>query len=257
MEIIQIPVLEDNFIYILHEATEKKTAVVDPAEAEPVLELLSHKGWQLDYILNTHHHGDHVGGNNKLKKATHCKIIGSRSDAKRIPGIDILLSEGEKFFLGTEEAEIFSVSGHTIGHIAYYFPKSSALFSGDVIFSIGCGKIFEGTAKQMWESLSKLRNLPENTMIYGAHEYTLDNARYALTLEKGNQKLFAHVEWAKKQRAQGFFTVPTSVKIEKEINPFLRVESMEIQKNLGMQGKPLWEIFGKIRSSKDEFDRMN
>lgn len=254
LQIFQIPVLEDNFIYVLHEPKAKKTAVVDPALAQPVLQFLREKGWKLDWILNTHHHRDHVGGNLELKAATGCSIAGNKEDAKRIPGIEALLSEGDRFRMGEEEAEIFSVYGHTIGHIAYFFPQSQALFSGDVIFSIGCGKLFEGDAKQMWTSLEKLRRLPETTQIYGAHEYTLDNARYALTLEPKNSTLVKHVEWAKAQRARGLNTVPTTMAQEKSFNPFLRPESEEIQKNLGMSNKELWEIFGKIRNSKDEFD---
>lgn len=255
LEIFQLPALSDNFIYVLHDPVESKTAVVDPAEAEPVLRFLAEKSWPLDFILNTHHHRDHVGANLPLKEKTNCVVVGSKRDAKRIPGIDVQLSEGEKFFLGTQKAKIFSVDGHTIGHIAYWFPESSALFSGDVIFSLGSGKLFEGSAEQMWNSLCKLRALPEETMIYGAHEYTLDNARYALMIEPGNLDLQKHVVWARARREKNLFTVPTSMGTEKKINPFLRPESAEIQRNLQIAGKNLAEILGCIRANKDEFDQ--
>ncbi len=257
LEIFQLPALEDNFIYVLHDPVERKTAVVDPAEPESVLQFLVEKKWNLDFILNTHHHRDHVGANRVLQEKTNCVVAGSRKDAKRIPGIFVQLSEGEEFSLGAQKAKVFSVDGHTIGHIAYYFPESSALFSGDVIFSVGCGKLFEGSAEQMWSSLEKLRALPDSTMIYGAHEYTLDNARYAIRVEPANVDLQKHIAWAKERRAKGLFTVPTSIGQEKKINPFLRPESDAIQKYLQVEGRSLVEIFGRTRADKDNFDRQH
>jgi len=189
IEIKQIPVLRDNYIYLVHLADSGHTVAVDPAEARPVLSALAESGWSLTHIFNTHHHADHVGGNLELKRSTGCEIVGSCKDSPRIPGLDRRVSHGECITLGHREVQVMEVSGHTCGHLAYWLAEASALFVGDTLFSLGCGRLFEGTADQMWQSLTRIRALPANTRIYCAHEYTEANARFALTVEPGNRDL--------------------------------------------------------------------
>lgn len=253
LDIIQIPVLNDNYIYLIRETESSKTAVVDPAVAGPVLDQLIDRGWQLDYVLNTHHHSDHVGGNLELKRKTGCRIVGAQSDAARIPGIDIQLNEGESFNLGPEEAKIISVSGHTRGHIAYWFHKQDTLFCGDTLFAMGCGRLFEGTPAQMWDSLSKLKQLPGSTRIYCAHEYTQANGRFALTVEPKNQELQLRMHRVNRMRQQNRSTVPSTLDEELATNPFLRVDSPEIQKTLEIEATNPVDVFTEIRRKKDYF----
>ncbi|MFZ5610240.1 MAG: hydroxyacylglutathione hydrolase [Pseudomonadota bacterium] len=222
LDIVQIPVLADNYIYLVHEPESGATAAVDPALAEPVLEEAARRGWRLSHILNTHHHGDHVGGNLALKAATGCTIVGPRADAARIPGLDIAVGEGDDYPLGTAQARVFDVPGHTRGHIAFYFAASDALFCGDTLFALGCGRLFEGTAQQMYDSLAKLKALPDATRVYCAHEYTMANGHFALTVEPGNAALVARMADVAAARAQGLATVPSTLGEEKATNPFLR-----------------------------------
>ena len=163
LQIEQIPVLSDNYVYLVHEPAAKLTAVVDPAVTEPVLAVLARHGWRLTHILNTHHHHDHVGGNEALKAATGCLVVGPRADRERIPGIDVALGDGDVFEFGANRARVFDVPGHTRGHIAYHFADAHALFCGDTLFALGCGRMFEGTAPEMWSSLEKLRAIPACT----------------------------------------------------------------------------------------------
>ena len=179
LEILQIPVLEDNYVYLLHEPDSGATAAVDPALAGPVLAALDARGWRLSHVLNTHHHGDHVGGNLALKAATGCAIVGAAGDRHRIPGIDLLLGDGEEFGFGAVSARILEVPGHTCGHIAFWFEDAAALFCGDTLFALGCGRLFEGSVEQMWRSLERLRALPPQAKVFCAHEYTQANARFA------------------------------------------------------------------------------
>lgn len=253
MEILQLPVLSDNYAYLL--LGTKHTALVDSGEAEPVIRALEQRGRKLDYIFNTHHHPDHIGSNIELKERYGCEIYGSAKDAKRIPGITKGLGEGDEFEFDGQVVRVMAVDGHTIGHIAFYFPETEAVFSGDVIFSLGCGRLFEGNPNQMWNSISRLRALPPETKIYGAHEYTLDNAGFALKAEPENAELREMVARAETLRRGGNPTVPTTVAEESAANPFLRPESEAIQKFLKMEGRPLAEIFGALRATKDRFDR--
>lgn len=227
IEVIQFPVLSDNYTFMIHNEADNRTAVIDPALAEPVLATLKEKGWQLDYIVNTHHHFDHTDGNMPLKQATGAKIIGYKHDAKRIPGIDIEVDDGEKINICGEEAEVIFVPGHTLGHIAYYFAESGVLFCGDTIFSLGCGRLFEGTAEQMYNSLNKLKNLPGETKIYCAHEYTEANGKFALTIEPDNVDLQQRMEEVRHLRKQGKATIPTVMELELATNTFLRAGSVE------------------------------
>lgn len=253
LEVVLIPVLSDNYLWLVHEPESGCTAAVDPAVAEPVLAMLKKKGWRLTHILNTHHHYDHVGANLELKAATGCAIAGYGPDAARIPGIDIMLYDGDAITLGQAEFKVLFMPGHTKGHIAYWYEKERWLFCGDTLFSLGCGRLFEGTAEEMYGSLERIRALPEESRIACAHEYTESNARFALTLEPQNEALQQRVQEVKALRAQAIPTLPTTVGLEKKTNPFLRTESVEIRQNLGMVKALPVEVFAEIRRRKDVF----
>ena len=186
-----IPALSDNYVYLVHEPAAGVAGVIDPAVAAPVMDRLSANGWSLDWILSTHHHADHTGGNLELKDTTGCRIAGPGKDAARIPGIDVKLVEGDRFRLGEAEAEIFETPGHTSGHISFWFPESNALFCADTLFSLGCGRLFEGTPADMWASLGKFADLPDEALVYCGHEYTQSNARFALSVDPNNGALQA------------------------------------------------------------------
>jgi hydroxyacylglutathione hydrolase len=248
----QIPVLKDNYVYLLHEPETKATAAVDPSVAAPVAAALEREGWRLTHILNTHHHNDHTGGNRELKEATGCVIVGPRADRDRIPGIDIEVGEGDTYKLGTEEARVYDVPGHTRGHIAYWFAGSRALFCGDTLFLMGCGRLFEGTPQQMWSSLSKLKALPPETRVFCAHEYTQSNARFALTVEPRNGDLVARARRIDALRAEGKSTVPASLAEELATNPFLRADLPALQAEAGAPGDAV-ATFAAIRRRKDNF----
>lgn len=239
LRIHQLPVLTDNYIYLLHDTTTGQTAVVDPAISDPVLDKLKKLGLSLNYVLNTHHHHDHIGGNLALKTATGCQIVGSERDKKRIPAIDITLKEGGFFQLGSEKITTIETDGHTLGHIAFWFEQGKALFCGDTLFAMGCGRLFEGNAMQMWASLNKLAACPQETQIYCAHEYTQNNGDFALTIEPNNADLKFRLQQVKQQRQQGLATVPFSLAQELATNPFLRAKSCS--------------EFAKIRQLKDNF----
>lgn len=254
IEVFQLPARKDNFAYLLREPGSGLVAAVDTPDADVISSFLDGRGWRLDIILNTHHHHDHVGGNLALAQRYGCRIYGAAKDAARIPGIGERLRAGDEFQLGRERVSVFGCDGHTIGHIAYWMPESKLLFVGDTLFSLGCGGLFEGSPLQMWDSLARLRELPGDTLVCCAHEYTLENAAYALTVEPGNQALRDRVREAERQRAEGKPTVPSTLASEKACNPFLRPESSEIQRRLGVEGRELWEVFAAVRADKDRFD---
>ena len=254
LEIIQIPVLTDNYIYLLHEPVSGKTAAVDPAEAKPVIAELQKRGWRLDYIFNTHHHADHIGGNRQLKQMTGCRIIGAQADQQRIPGLDVQVKHGDRIQLGEETFEIIATPGHTLGHIVYYSAGSQTLFCGDTLFSMGCGRLFEGSAQQMWESLQKLKTLPASTKIYCAHEYTQANSRFALTLETDNADLLARIQEVDELRRQNRSTLPTTIGLELKTNPFFRENSPSIRRAITCNADaPASTAFACIRQMKDKF----
>jgi len=253
LQIEQVPVLSDNYVYLIYDPVTKACACVDPAQAAPVKRRLDELGWRLTHILNTHHHHDHIGGNLTLKQAYECQVVGADHDRTRIDGIDVGVKEGDLFEFGTTQARVLNVPGHTNGHIAFWFEEDQALFCGDTLFALGCGRLFEGTAAQMWDSLSKFRKLPDETRVYCAHEYTQDNARFAATIEPTNAALNSRIDEIKALRAAGKPTVPSNIGIEKATNPFLRPAETQVQKTLGMVGKDPVDVFAEIRYRKDNF----
>lgn len=253
LEIHQIPVLSDNYVYLARDAASGATAVVDPAVAEPVEAALERLGWTLTHILNTHHHPDHVGGNERLKARFACTVVGARADRERIPGIDVAVGDGDRYPLGESIAQVFDVPGHTRGHIAYWFEESAALFCGDTLFALGCGRLFEGTPEQMWRSLSRLKALPAATRVYCAHEYTQANGRFALTVEPDNAALRERMEEVDERRRRGLPTVPSTLAAEQATNPFLRPDSPGLQAALGLVGHSAVEVFTATRARKDSF----
>lgn len=253
LEVHQIPCLSDNYGYLIHDPDAKVTATIDTPEVAPINAALEQKGWTLTHILNTHHHFDHAGGNLELKDRWQCTIVGSRDDASRIPGIDVKVGDGDTYAFGNHEARVFDVSGHTIGHIAYYFADAAKLFCGDALFALGCGRLFEGTPAQMWTSLQKLMALPDETGVYCAHEYTQANCAFALSVEPQNADLQARSRQIEALRSEGKPTVPSTIGLEKATNPFLRPASTDLQANLDLDGADLVEIFAETRRRKDSF----
>lgn len=253
LEILQLPVLTDNYVYLLHDAASGETAAVDPAVAEPVLAALKEKSWRLNFIFNTHHHGDHVGGNLELKARTGCRIIASYSDRNRIPGLDRTVNEGDIVSLGGHRARVIFTPGHTGGHVVYYFAEDGLLFCGDTLFVMGCGRLFEGSAEQLWHSLQKLKNLPGSTQVYCAHEYTRTNGRFALTVEPDNRALQDRMARIERLCAQGRPTVPSTIAEEALTNPFFRESSPLIRRQLNMAGDSPVDVFARLRQLKDRF----
>jgi hydroxyacylglutathione hydrolase len=225
MEIVRIPVLSDNYVWLVHDAGSRETAVIDPALAEPVLAEAEARGWAITQIWNTHWHPDHTGGNAAIKAATGAFVTGPAAEAARIPTLDRQVREGERVRLGRVEAQVLEVPAHTAGHIAYHLPEEEVIFVGDTLFAMGCGRLFEGTAAQMHSNLQRLAKLPPQTRAYCAHEYTLSNGRFAVTVEPDNQALLARMRAIEAARAAGEATVPTTIALELATNPFMRAAS--------------------------------
>jgi len=253
LDIRLIPALKDNYIYLARESSSGEVAAIDPSLSQPVFAALAATGWKLTHILNTHHHFDHTGGNLELKQATGAAIVGPRADRDRIPGIDIALSDGETWHLGAAPAKVLDIPGHTRGHIAFWFERDRALFCGDTLFAMGCGRMFEGTAPQMWASLSKLAALPDETRVYCGHEYTQANARFALTVEPDNKALQARAAEVDRLRADGRPTIPSTIGLERATNPFLRPTSPGLMRGLGIVGADPVAVFAETRRRKDSF----
>ncbi|MFL6857011.1 MAG: hydroxyacylglutathione hydrolase [Allosphingosinicella sp.] len=227
MEIVRVPALTDNYVWLVHDEGSGETAVVDPAVADPVLEAAEARGWRIGQIWNTHWHPDHTGGNSAIKAATGAVVTGPAAEAARIPTLDRGVAEGDRVTLGRVEGEVIEVPAHTAGHIAYHFASERAAFVGDTMFAMGCGRLFEGSAEQMYASLARLAALPAETRVYCAHEYTLANARFAVTVEPGNDALAHRLAAVEAARARGEATVPTTIALERATNPFVRAASVE------------------------------
>lgn len=253
LDIHLLPVLSDNYVYLVRDAESGASVAVDPAVAAPVLEALGRLGWRLGQILCTHHHADHVGGVAEIKRATGCTVVGAAADAHRIPGIDVKVREGDTVALGAHAARVIETPGHTSGHVAYWFEEARALFCGDTLFSLGCGRLFEGTPVQMWDSLCKLRALPDDARVYCGHEYTNANADFALSVDPDNPALKARAEQVLALREAGKPTVPTLLGEEKAANPFLRADDAAFRQGLGLAGRDAAAVFTEIRRRKDEF----
>lgn len=253
LEIVLVPALSDNYVYLLHDAGTGATAVVDPAEAEPVEAALAERGWTLSQIVNTHHHHDHIGGNDALKAKYGVPIVGPRSEAARIPGMDVTVGDGDTVDIIGHTATVYETPGHTTGHIAFHIADSAALLCGDTLFALGCGRMFEGTPAQFWTSLSTLRSLPTETRIYCGHEYTQSNARFALSVDGGNAKLKARAEEIDRLRAAGRPTIPSTIGDELDTNPFLRADDPAMAAAVGMAGADPVAVFAEIRKRKDAF----
>lgn len=253
LEIHQFPCLSDNYGYLVHDPESQVTASIDTPDADAIGAELNRRGWQLTHILNTHHHADHAGGNVALKKRTGCMIVGPAADAARIPGIDVQLGDGDVFDFGGHRIEIYDTPGHTRGHIVYLVPEQGVAFVGDTLFAMGCGRLFEGTPAQMWDSLQKIMSWPEETLLYCAHEYTEANGRFALTVEPGNPELVRRMRKVRERRARGEPTVPTKLAIEKATNPFLRPTSANLKTTIGMPDGEAVAVFAKTRELKDRF----
>ena len=245
--------LKDNFGVLLHDPQSGATAAIDAPEAAPIEAALKATGWRLTDILVTHHHADHTAGIEELKRAHSCRVTGPRNEAARIPALDRQVREGDTVGVGTLEARVIETPGHTAGHITYWFGQDKLAFAGDTLFSIGCGRVIEGTPPMMWQSLLKLRALPDDTLIYCGHEYTDANIRFALTIEPDNKDLRARAEEAQRQVAAGQPTIPTRLDAEKRANPFLRADVPDVAAAVGMAGRPAAEVFAEIRERKNKF----
>ena len=239
MKIEIIPCLQDNYSYLIIDDSNNSACVVDPGEAKPIINFLKDKNINLKYILNTHHHFDHIGGNKDLKKKFGSIVIGFKGDATRIPEIDILLEDNQIWKAENFLAKIFHIPGHTTGHICFYFFQEKLVFTGDTLFSLGCGRIFEGTYKQMFKSLNKIKSLPGETKVYCGHEYTINNSKFCETHDPDNPNLKNKIENVKKQVREGLPTIPSTIRDELDCNIFLRTNDLE--------------SFSKLRDLKDNF----
>ncbi len=245
------PCLKDNYGVLLHDPESGATAAIDAPEAAPVEAALTATGWRLTDILVTHHHADHTGGIAELKQRHRCRVVAPQGEAARIPLVDATVRENDKVRVGALEARVFETPGHTAGHISYFFPADKLAFVGDTLFSIGCGRVIEGTPEMMWQSLLKLRGLPDDTRIYCGHEYTQANIRFAKTIEPQNAALRARAAEVEKLLAAGKPTIPSTIGEEKAANPFLRADMPEVAKSVGLAGSPAWKVFAEIRERKN------
>ena len=243
----------DNYGVLLHDPATGATAAIDAPEAAPIEKALAETGWKLTDILVTHHHADHTDGIKALKDKYHCRVVAPAAEASKIPAVDETVREGDKVKVGNLTANVIETPGHTLGHIAYWFHADKLAFVGDTLFSIGCGRVIEGTPAQMWHSLKKLRDLPDDTEIYCGHEYTAANIKFALTIEPDNPVLAARDAQVRQLIAEGEPTIPVTIGDEKLANPFLRADLPEVRGNLGMDGEPDEKVFAEIRARKNKF----
>jgi hydroxyacylglutathione hydrolase len=245
--------LKDNYGVLVHDTESGATASIDAPEAAPVEAALKATGWKLTDILVTHHHTDHTGGIVALKDKYKCRVVAPAAEAETIPAVDLTVREGDKVTVGKLSANVIETPGHTKGHISYWFHADKLAFVGDTLFSIGCGRVIEGTPGMMWRSLVKLRDLPNDTEIYCGHEYTAANIRFARTIEPNNAALAARETEVNKQIAAGEPTIPTTIGDEKQANPFLRADVPDVAAGIGMAGKEASQVFAEIRARKNKF----
>ncbi len=253
ISVIIVPCLADNYAYLIKCEETGHTSVVDVPDAGPISYMLTKLGWKLNTILITHHHSDHIDGVDKLRKLTGAKVIGARSDAYRLPALDIPVVSGDIIKIGSHHSEILDTPGHTIGHISYYFRNAKKIFTGDSLMSLGCGRLFEGTHKVMWETLKTFLELPADTMVYSGHEYSNSNAKFAISVDPSNQRLKERYKEIQNLLKNGKYTVPTSLELEFLINPFLRSAQPEFKNKLNMGQKTDEEVFKFLRTQKDNF----
>jgi hydroxyacylglutathione hydrolase len=245
------PCLQDNYGVLVHDPSSGSTAAIDAPEAGPVEAALQAKGWRLTDILVTHHHGDHTGGIAALKSRHRCRVVAPEKEAALIPLVDATVREGATVSVGSLVAQVYDTPGHTAGHISYFFAPEKLAFVGDTLFSIGCGRVIEGTPEMMWHSLLKIRGLPDDTRIYCGHEYTQANVRFAKTIEPRNTALAARAKEVDTLRAAGSPTIPSMLGQEKAANPFLRADLPELATSVGLAGSPAWQVFAEIRERKN------
>jgi hydroxyacylglutathione hydrolase len=249
---VQIPCLADNYAVIVHAPHSGETAVVDAPDAAAIEAALDQRGWRLSHLLVTHHHTDHTGGVAALKAKYGCRVFGPEGEADRIPVLDQAVSEKSALTFAGMGVRVIETPGHTLGHIAYVIPEAKVAFTGDTLFSLGCGRIFEGDAEGMWGALQKLMSLPADTQIYCGHEYTATNGRFALSVEPENEALQARMRNVEALRGQGKPTLPTTLAAELATNPFLRPNSSAIRARLGLQNAPDWQVFARLRELKNK-----
>lgn len=254
IEVAQFICLTDNFGLLIHDRETGATASIDAPEGEAIAAEAERRGWPLTHLLITHHHLDHIEGWEVLKKRfPGMKIVGSAKDAHRLPPLDQAVSDGDEVRLGASRAQIIATPGHTSGHVCYYFPDDAAVFVGDTLFSLGCGRVFDGTMEQMRHSLERIANLPRETRIYCGHEYTQANGRFAVTVDPENPALRDRIEEVARLRAAGEFTLPSTVALENATNPFLRVDDSKVKEAMGMAGADPFAVFATMRERKNSF----
>ena len=253
MQVNLIPCLRDNYAYIINDNDSKTVGVVDPSEAPPIITYLKKLNLKLDYILNTHHHFDHIGGNIELKKLYKAKVVGFTGDKHRIPGLDVEVKDNMNWVFGKSSVKILHIPGHTLGHICFFFEKEKIAFTGDTLFSLGCGRIFEGDHKQMLASLNKIKKLPKSTKIYCGHEYSYKNGEFCIKYDSNNNNLKKKFEKIKQLRSDNLPTVPTILEEELQSNIFLRCDQNDLKSILNMKKEEEYTVFKKIRDLKDNY----
>jgi hydroxyacylglutathione hydrolase len=251
LELVTVPCLRDNYAFLIHDHATGTTALIDAPEATPIAAALAQRGWHLNDILLTHHHDDHIDGVAALRGDA--RVIGAKADAHRLPPLDLAVAEGDLLQICGQTTHVFDVSGHTVGHIAFHMPQARLVFTGDSLMAMGCGRLFEGSPAQMWNSLQKLRALPDETLVCSGHEYTESNARFAKSLDEDNPDLNLRIKAIAQARAAGEATVPSLLGEEKRTNPFLRADDHQLQATLGLQDQSAETVFAQIRAKKDNF----
>lgn len=253
LEIETIPCLADNYAFLVHDTETGGTALFDAPEAWPIQRTLEAHGWQLSHIFITHHHADHIDAVGELVEACHPEVVGAARDAYRLPPLTTAVQPGQVYDLWGHDLRVMDAAGHTLGHVAYALPDAGAVFTGDSLMALGCGRLFEGTAAQMWTTLCAIAALPGETLVCSGHEYTAANGRFAATIERDNRALARRIDETARARAANQPTVPSSLALEKATNPFLRAGIAEVKRGLGMEGAGDVEVFAHIRAAKDRF----